>query len=237
MAKPLIKPLMRVLEAGSVIFLLLTAQSVAMPISAYRVVSAFSYVFLFFVVLTRFKRFLYVAIRDVPLLILIVLPIISILWSVNPNATLTEIKFSLRSTIFGVYLAMQYTSRDQLYLLARIAGAGMLLSLFAGLAVPSYGIDVSDEGGEFWRGIYAHKQALGRNAGLATTVFLMLCFDKQISRWISLAGYGLVLTLILLSQSKTSLIICVFPVLATALQNCKATKLQSNILLLIFCIV
>lgn len=59
-----------------------------------------------FLLLLRWKRFTRVFARDKLLLLLIVLALVSVLWSADPEVTLRRSVALVGTTMFGVYLAL-----------------------------------------------------------------------------------------------------------------------------------
>jgi O-antigen ligase len=101
---------------------------------------------------------------------------------------------------------MRFSIREQLQLLAWALGIGALLSLLFALALPAYGI-INEGGVQGWRGVYTQKNGLGRNMALAALVFIILALSDRRYRWVSWAGFGLSIVLLLLSNSATGLVI------------------------------
>ena len=231
---------MKKLEVGIVILLLLTSEPLPFPRFVENIVSIISYGFLFLIITRRWKRLIYIATTEIYLLILVSVAIASIFWSANPSNTAYQARLLLRPTIFGVYLAMQYTPREQIRLLSWTIGIIMILSLASSLLFPSYGIQEIN-GTLAWRGIYTHKQLFGRQMGFAASLFIINIFDKRSNRWIAIIGLSLGFALILLSKSKSGLIFFLFSLVIIPIYNFnklrKIRLLLFLILLLIFSIV
>lgn len=209
MHNQLVVVLMKKLEVPICIILFLLCEPFPFPRLVENIVSLISYGFLFFIIIGRWKKLLYVATSDISLLLLVGVALLSVFWSANPANTANESRLMLRSTLFGVYLAMQYTPREQMRLLSWAFGISMILSLATSLLFPSYGIQVVN-GHLAWQGIYTHKQIFGRQMGIALSLFLINILDRQSSRWIAIIPFGLAFTLLLLSASKTGLLLFLF---------------------------
>jgi len=110
------------------------------------------------------------------------------------------------TTWFGVYLATRYSPSELLRLIAWTFSIGALLSLVFALALPSYGL-MEYQGIEVWRGIYRHKNLLGRLMALNAVILLLLAPNNRRYRWVLWAVISLSITLLLLSQTKTGLVI------------------------------
>jgi exopolysaccharide production protein ExoQ len=163
-------------------------------------------------IVKRWKSFVFVARKDIWIWLLVGIAIASIAWTISPDITPRRSILLLGTTVFGVYFAMRYTLREQLQLLAWALGLIIVLSFIFAIALPSYGLMTTQEGGVHagaWRGVMTHKNVLGRVMVLSTMVFLFVAlanpFHKKY-RWIPWAGYILSVALIILSTSKTSLV-------------------------------
>lgn len=220
------------LEIISTIALILLTEFFPFPPLIVNLVSIIIYLFLFFVIFGRGKRFLYVATRDISLLLLLSLAFASLFWSNNPESTAYQLRFLLRSSLLGAYLAMQYRPREQISLLSWTAGISMFLSLGSVFLFPSFGTAVVD-GKLSWLGIYSHKQTLGRQLGLFASIFVVTYLDKKNNRITAIIGFILTLFLAIKANSKTSLLMIVFSLAIVLLY--KINK-QGKVRLLIFLI-
>ncbi|NJR74101.1 MAG: O-antigen ligase family protein [Scytonema sp. CRU_2_7] len=140
------------------------------------------------------------------LMLLLAIALVSVLWSFAPMVTLRRSVALVGTTFFGVYLATRYSLKEQLQLLAWTLGIAALLSFLFALAPPHLGIH--SEGGHIgaWRGIYVHKNALGRSMGLSIVLFSLYVLYQSKHRWIAWVGLVLSASLILLSTSATPLL-------------------------------
>lgn len=114
-----------------------------------------------------------------------------------------------------MYLASRYSPSELLRLLGWTLGIGALLSLVSGIVLPRYGL----MGGRFWRGIYIHKNAMGRLMAVGAIVLLLLTFSNRKYRWLTGIGVGLSVGLLLLSQSKGALVVFITLVALLPLYN------------------
>jgi O-antigen ligase len=126
---------------------------------------------------------------------------LSVTWSDAPSTTIKQFVALSGTTLFGIYLSVRYTLKEQLRLLAWVFGIAVVLSFVFAIALPSYGL----QGGQSWQGIYHHKNLLGRIMVLSTIVFLLSAQTSQSYRWLHWGGAGLSVVLLILSNSKTSL--------------------------------
>jgi exopolysaccharide production protein ExoQ len=182
------------------------------PISP--VLFALIYVVTFCLVIKHWRDFLYVAKKDIFVWIIVAIAIASITWTIAPDVTPRRSFLFMGTTTLGVYLATRYSIKEQLNLLAWVFSIVIILSFIVALALPSYGLMTTQEGGIHagaWRGIMSHKNIFGRQINVSAIVFLMLCVSQENRsgkyRWVPWAGYILSIALILLSASKTALVV------------------------------
>lgn len=147
--------------------------------------------------------------------LLIGFALLSIAWSSAPNASLRSEMNLIRCVLFGIYFSSRYTLREQIKLLALTFGIAALFCFLFGALLPTYGVmgmglemdkeNLNHTGA--WRGIFTHKNSLGRFMTLGTLIFLITSApnkNKQYLKWImTFAG----VLIILLSTSKSSLIV------------------------------
>lgn len=145
--------------------------------------------------------------RNKLLLLLVVIALVSILWSAAPETTLRRSIALVGTTLFGAYLSTRYTLSGQLRLLAWALGIAALLSLFFAFALPSYGISSDPLTQGDWQGAFDHKNNLGVNMVLGALVFLLLATSARKLRWLAWFCFVLSLVLLLLSSSRTALVV------------------------------
>jgi exopolysaccharide production protein ExoQ len=164
--------------------------------------------FILFVSITRSRRFAYVALKDIFLLFLVLLTLVSYLWSESPSATLAQLRFLVQSTLFGVYLAAEYTPMELIRLLTRVCIIVMIISVCGVLLVPSYAIRVGDnlDSVPSWVGMLGHKQDFGPFMAFAAAIFLINYFAQGNNKLVSLAALVFAFVLLFLSNSKTGLL-------------------------------
>lgn len=156
----------------------------------------------------RGTRFIHEFQKNPMFLLLVGLPFASTLWSVSPHITFFA-SFALLGTAFiALYISLYFTSRELLDLLAWTIGICGACSVLFVVFIPSLGIGTGDFQGQ-WQGIYSQKNALGRMMAIGFVVFLLLFkfVRPRRLRYLLLAGFMFVL--VCLSQSATSLVVCV----------------------------
>lgn len=171
-----------------------------------------SYGILFFLIVKRWKRVLYVLLLDPFPVLLMIMAIASVMWSAVPSATALEFRAAVRSTLLGAYLATCFTTTEFMALLGSIIGVGAVLSLIVGAAIPEIGAPRGE-----WYGIFAHKNILSyiMTVGVLLSVHRFL-FVKQ-HKWKAILLLLLALTLLFLSQGKgawaaTCITLSLFPI-------------------------
>ncbi|WYM02896.1 MAG: O-antigen ligase family protein [Gloeotrichia echinulata CP02] len=164
------------------------------------------------------KRIAYCISKDKTLILLVALACLSVFWSGYIGDTFSKLQSLARSTIFGAYLAARYTIRDQMRLLSWSIIVSSILSILVCILIPSFGIEFT-EAGAVWKGIFFHKQLLGRTMALGCSLFIVQIFNKDKKRWLNLSLVIIPLALILLSNSKSSLILVLLSIGILSIYN------------------
>ncbi|MEA5570616.1 O-antigen ligase [Calothrix sp. UHCC 0171] len=164
----------------------------------------------------QWQSFVQVARKNIWIWLIVAIAIASVYWTVASDITSRRSILLLGTSLFGTYMAMRFTLREQLHLLAIALGLVAVLSLIFAIALPFYGVMSIQEGGVHegaWRGVMTHKNVFGRVMVLSNLVFLFVALGKPISptskqswQWLAWLCYGLSIALIILSTSKTALI-------------------------------
>ena len=141
--------------------------------------------------------------RNLPMLVLLLLPFLSVLWSVGPSTSLRRAVGLLGSVALAYLVALRFTPRQMLLLVAWAVVPSILLSLVIIPVLP--GLAFMPAGHEL-RGVFPHKNILGRFAVLACLVTAVLAADPAYGRR-RLGGVLLAASVValLLSQSVTAL--------------------------------
>ncbi|NEO34994.1 MAG: O-antigen ligase family protein [Moorea sp. SIOASIH] len=163
------------------------------------------YLVTFFLLALRWKKVLYVLSKDRWLSLLVGIAVVSVLWSSEPTTTINRAVALIGTTLFGVYLASRYTMKEQLEMLAWAFGVAILLSFMFIVALPKYGIMGGVHAGT-WRGIYVHKNVLGKVMVPSAVVFLLLAIRGKKNNLLFWGGFGFSVILLLFTTSKTALV-------------------------------
>jgi len=138
------------------------------------------------------------------LVLLVVVVLVSTVWSGAVTLTLRRAVALAGTTLFGVYLAERFGPVALLRVLGWTYAVLLAISLLFVLLMPEYGLH---EKYDFaWRGVFTHKNGLGHICAQAAILFgaFALGQPKQRSRFMLLALGALFM--LVMSDSKTALI-------------------------------
>jgi exopolysaccharide production protein ExoQ len=138
---------------------------------------------------------------------------LSIIWSATPVLTLSRVIALSGTVIFSLYFSSRYSIKEQLEIVGWTMGIGVITSLIFALALPEYGQMNGFHAG-LWRGVYNHKNVLGKTMGLAAIVFLILALRKEPSKWISWGLFALSIFLLIMSSASSPLLNLIVVILA-----------------------
>ena len=158
------------------------------------------------VILAKFGRFQWLCLRNKSFILLIALVVISVLWSTNPTLSLRRAMELVGTTIFAIYLALRFRPEELLVLLAWAFGLAAIMTLVLALVFPSYGVYLGPKHQDLWRGVFAHKNVMGRMMTLGAIVFLLVALTRRQSRWVAWSGVILCAGLVVMSGSRTALV-------------------------------
>lgn len=150
------------------------------------------------------------------LMITLIICILSILWSFDYEQTMRRLIALIGTTAFGVFLAWRYSVREIVNLLAISLGLSALLSLCFVLLLPSYGVATGIFDGN-WKGVYTHKNHLGRFMTLGSFALLLMAIYTRKYRTAKWGMFFLTVLLVVKSNSKSALIILLLVVVCSFL--------------------
>ncbi len=134
--------------------------------------------------------------------------LLSVLWSQVPEVTVRREIALLGTTVFGVYLGSRFEHREFLRLLGWTLLVAVVLSYIFIFLMPDWGI-MEETRWAAWRGIYVHKNDLGRVAVLAVVVFLLLAKSEPRRRYVWWSVLILAIGLLIGSRSATALVVLI----------------------------
>ncbi|NER50668.1 MAG: O-antigen ligase family protein [Symploca sp. SIO1A3] len=181
----------------------------------------------FLLMLARWKSVIRAALRDQIIWLLAGIVLASFLWSDFPDWSLKKSITTVQTTYFGLYLASRYNFKQQLQMLAWAIGIITIVSLLFTLAFPGAAIEAGANAGA-WRGPFVQKNVLARIMVMGAIVFLLLALDSRRKRYLFWGGFGLCILMILLTGSKTALLLFLFVVILLPLY--KALRWRDTIL-------
>jgi len=161
-----------------------------------------------------------------------VLALLSTLWSPVPQLTFRKATILFLYLLFAWFFATYYTPPDQMRLLLALGAIMALASILWSILLPQYGIAASGE----WKGVFGHKNALG---GSMFYLFAGLPFCRISSgrRLLTVALQAILpLGLILLSQSRTPLIMMVVLIAVRVLGPLMARTRRERIPFILYCV-
>jgi hypothetical protein len=111
------KNLSRKIELGITFCLSMFYLGINLPDPIPSAIALLSFLIIPCLIIRQWKSFIYVATRDLLLLLAVTTAVMSVLWSTVPEATLAHNRALLSSTAFGIYLATRYTLKQQMRLM------------------------------------------------------------------------------------------------------------------------
>ncbi|MEL6166675.1 MAG: O-antigen ligase family protein, partial [Cyanobacteria bacterium J06628_3] len=169
------------------------------------------------------KGFLYVSSKSMLQILLLILILFSILWSADMASSINLIRGLVRIYLLAIYLAMRYTFKEQIRLIAFALGVTAVLSIIFPLMPGFTGKHITPELAGSWSGIFGHKNELGYMMAWSSGTFLHLALSETKYRYLRLGLFALSVCLIILSRSTTSLMI-----LLTMISLLPLYKLSTN---------
>ncbi|MEO0539634.1 MAG: O-antigen ligase family protein [Cyanobacteria bacterium P01_A01_bin.105] len=142
--------------------------------------------------------------RNKAMCALLLVSLISILWSAKPEVTEPRSLALMETTVFGIYFAARYTLREQLRWVSWVIAVPAVLSLLMAGALPGNAIESGVHAGAL-RGILIHKNLLARLMVLG--VMAMTLNLQGEPRRLKQALLALTLGAVVLSTSKSALIV------------------------------
>jgi exopolysaccharide production protein ExoQ len=163
------------------------------------------YIITFLLLCLRWKKVIPVIFNNKLVWLLLLIATTSISWSAIPDLTKTRVVALIGTMMFSLYLASRYTLKEQLQLIAWTFGTVVILSLLFCVILPKYGQMGGVHAGA-WRGIYNHKNVLGKMIVFSIMAFGLLSLEIQRHRWIMLGFLSASVGLLILSKSSSPLL-------------------------------
>jgi exopolysaccharide production protein ExoQ len=199
-----------ILQWGAIMPLLLNSTHGPADLGAANPLNTISNVIVLAMVLLLHLRHARATLRYTPALWLIlgllVLAFASTFWSEYPDITLRRASSLATGALWAWYVAVRYDLSDVVRLFAQTLAFLALTSLAIAIAIPGIG-GADPLGPDGWRGVFATKNDLGAamSIGAATYIYLLTAREQRLSALLlRLAGLACCLTLLYLSESRTS---------------------------------
>jgi exopolysaccharide production protein ExoQ len=173
-----------------------------------------NYIITFCLLIIRWKKVVYIGSKNQWIAALVGIAVLSVLWSANPAQTLKRGVAIVGSTAFGLYLASRYTLKEQVKLFGWMYGIAIIMSFIFIGAMPKFGIMGGVHQGK-WRGIYNHKNTLGKVISPGITILLLLALNYKKNRYF-LWFLFILAWLLLIRASSTSSLLNVIVVIAAS---------------------
>ena len=138
------------------------------------------------------------------LAILPFLAIVSSCWSQEPLFSLKQGTLLLGATLFAVYFAVHFTSREQMELLMSCGAVTAIASVLFALLLPQFGLDHLGGHEHAWKGIFSAKNICGETMLLFLTPALYYRSRTGLTRMLQAAYILLLIGVVIMSQAVTS---------------------------------
>lgn len=171
----------------------------------YQLLAAVSYAMTFVLLWLRSGELFYILRNNKLLLLLLLLSLVSALWSVAPIVTARRSIALVGTTFFSFYLVARFRPDEFVRLLAIALAIAAVLSAAFAIFAPGLGTHMWDLHHGSWRGVFIHKNVLGRIMALGVAIFVIECWYRR-KVW-ALAGLLLCASLVLMSGSRSAWVV------------------------------
>jgi exopolysaccharide production protein ExoQ len=188
------------------------------------------YAIAFGLVLLRHSTFLRHLFAEKYLLLLVTLAVLSFVWSAVPDLTIRRTVALLGTTLFSIYIASRFSLKQLLQLIGWTCIVIVVSSIVVALLMPSDGVMQEIHIGA-WRGVFDHKNTLGRMMTFSAVVFVLLYINRAMRRWVSVLGLLMALLAMFMAQSATAIVVLVGTLLILPLLQ--VLRWRSNVAIII----
>lgn len=158
-----------------------------------------------FLCVQRWKKILFILTSDLSFLILLSVGLASVTWTVWPTVSFSYARGFVATILLAAYICATYSPKEQMKIWGRVLFIWGITTLLVSIIVPNYSLMVTGSQKVRWQGIFVFKFPLGLSMSFATLLSIFALIEnrgKKIFLWICLIGS---FTLVVLSDSKTSL--------------------------------
>lgn len=185
--------------------LIFCLRGIAFPPVVDFTLGALFYPAVFFLVIQRWKKILYVLTRDFSFLLLLGVGLASTTWTVWPGSGSLYVRAAIATALLSAYICASYSPKEQMKVWARVFLVWGFTTFIVALVFPNYSLLVTGLQKVRWQGIFEFKFPLGLAMSFGALLASLGLIESKENRgklWFCLIG---TLTLIVLSDSKTSL--------------------------------
>lgn len=144
--------------------------------------------------------------RDLPLVIVVTIAVVSTFWSVAPAVTLEHALWLVLTTLFGVYIAARFSFQEQLELVLWMTVLAAVTSFIVAQVAPEIGIHPPPLHTGQWRGVFLQKNVLSRYMALGAILTLYYGKPLGLLRW---PMFGLMTFILFLSGGATGILVLI----------------------------
>lgn len=154
-----------------------------------------------------------------PLWALVLLSLVSVTWSIDPQVTIISSLKLVSTTLFGLYLVVVFDREELLRLLIIIFAGLALLSIGIVMLWPQLGIFQAGYHVGNWRGPYFSKHLFGIEMLLGMLVWSFAASLRVFPRWVAFLGLAVFFFLVGISGSRTAwILLAIYPLIFTLLR-------------------
>jgi O-antigen ligase len=157
-------------------------------------------------------RLLKVFAKNPVLCSLLLLILISTIWSAVPLFTLRRAIVFMLATVFGLYFGTRFETKEQIRIVASALAVCMILSVVFIVALPRYGYDRAIYK-DAWRGVFIHKNIFGTYVVIATITFLCFRAESILELVVKYLCLALSVWLLIGSEAKGSYVVMMVSIL------------------------
>jgi O-antigen ligase len=147
-----------------------------------------------------------------PILIVLAFAVLSVAWAVDFALALRRSGALILTAMFAVWLTETFSPRQIISILVAALITVCLSSFIAIFAFPEFGVHqatniLAETSIGAWRGLYNHKNELGRVVAIAAVLFLICALMRRQHRWVYILAYAQAIVLIVGSRSSQALVL------------------------------
>jgi len=157
---------------------------------------------------------------------------LSSLWSVNPGASFRAGVALAMTTVFAIYLVTHYGSIGAARVYTGFLLGLIVLSAVLVVVAPGIGLHHDSHAGA-WRGYFTHKNVAGETTIWTLPAVFYLLAAKKIPRWLGIGAIVLTLGFIVMTHSKTSLVVAMAMVALYALGRTLRQDIRATAVILL----